>query len=409
MFLNRNITESIEKALLRSPVVLLTGPRQSGKTFLMKEIAKTKSYSYVTFDDIQTLTFAKNDPVGFISDLKKPVILDEVQRFPELFLTIKKDVDENRVPGRYALTGSANPLLIPKLGDSLAGRMEIFYLYPFSQGEILNKKEVFIDHVFSKKINDLKPEKINKDDLFKRILKGGFPTVQEFDINGKYAWFSSYVTNLIERDVKDLSNITDLIDFPKLLNILAARTSGLVNFADLSRESSLVSTTMRRYLSLLQTLYITQFSLPWFSNIGLRFVKAPKLYFSDTGLLSYLLDLTSEKISLEPNLGGKIFENFVFTEIFKQSTWNKTRASIYHFREHSGNEVDIILENPQGEIVGIEVKNTQTVKPEDFKSLKLLQEKMEKRFISGLVLYHGENIIPVGNSLFAVPVSALWS
>ncbi|MFH0898519.1 MAG: ATP-binding protein [bacterium] len=409
MFFQRNITDQVEKALSRSPVVLLTGPRQSGKTMLMQRIAQERNYSYVTFDNIQTLTLAKNDPIGFINSLKKPVILDEVQRCPELFLSIKNDVDQNRIPGRFALTGSANPLLIPTLGDSLAGRMEIFYLYPFSQGELAGKKEAFIDLLFSNQIQDLTPEKVTKQDVYKRIFKGGFPPIQACDDQDRYAWFSGYVTNLIERDVKDLTRITDLVDFPKLLNILASRAGGLVNFADLSRESSLVTTTLRRYLALLQTLYLIQFNLPWSSNIGLRFVKSPKLYFADTGLLTYVLDLTREKITLDSSFGGKIFENFIVSELRKQATWNKERVSMYHFREHAGNEVDIVLENPRGEIVAIEAKNTETVKPVDFKGLKLLQEKMEKRFIVGIVLYQGTDIIPAGKNLFAVPVSAVWS
>jgi predicted AAA+ superfamily ATPase len=306
------------------------------------------------------------------------------------------------------LTGSANPLLIPALGDSLAGRMEIFYLYPFSQGELLNKKEIFIDYIFSNKIQDLAPKIINKENLFKKILKGGFPTIQTMNDEGRDAWFAGYVTNLIERDIKDLSQITDLVDFPKLLNILATRISGLVNFSDLGRESSLVTTTLRRYLALLQTLYIIQFNNPWSSNINLRFVKAQKLYFSDTGLLSYVLGLSGEKMLKDSSISGKIFENFIVTELRKQATWSKERVSIYHFREHSGGEVDIVLENSKSKIIAIEAKNTETVRPDDFNGLKLLQEKVKTKFVTGIIIYNGSSIIPAGDNLFAVPVSALW-
>ena len=351
---------------------------------------------------------AKNNPTGFINNLAKPVILDEVQRCPELFLTIKKDVDENRTPGRYILTGSTNPFLLPKLGDSLAGRMELFYLYPFSQGELLGKKETFIENLFSNNINNLSIETISKDDLYQKIFKGGFPTVQNLDEEGRNAWFAGYITNLLERDIKDLMQISDFVDFPKLLNILATRTSGLVNFADLGRESSLVVTTLKRYLALLQTLYIIQFNMPWSSNIGLRFVKAPKIYFADTGLLNYLLDLSKEKLIFNSGFAGKIFENFVVSELCKQLSWNSNRISVYHFREHSGKEVDIVLENARGEIVGIEVKNTETVKPADFDGLKFLQEKIKNRFIAGIILYTGKQIIPAGNNLFSVPVTTLW-
>jgi predicted AAA+ superfamily ATPase len=409
MIFPRNIKENLEKALRRSPVVCLTGPRQSGKTVLMQEVAKERNYMYVTFDNIHMLTVAKNNPIGFINNIKKPVVLDEVQRVPELFLAIKKDVDEHREPGRFALTGSANPLLIPSLGDSLAGRMEIFYLYPFSQGELLHKKETFLDRIFQQRVHEVTPEEITSVAMVKRIFTGGFPPVHAMSDEDRYAWFSGYVTNLIERDVKDLVNVTDLVDFPKLLNLLATRVSGLINFADVSRDCALVTTTLRRYLALLQTLYMIQFNKPWFSNLGLRFVKAPKLYFTDTGLLSYVLDLSREKLTLDSTFGGKLFENFIVSELYKQATWYQGRVGMYHLRDHGGNEVDIILENPQGEIVAIEAKATETVTPRDFKVLKFLQEKMGKRFIAGIVMYQGAEVVPAGDQLFALPASSLWS
>jgi predicted AAA+ superfamily ATPase len=409
MIFKRNIKENIEKALNRSPVVLLTGPRQAGKTVLMKEITEEKGYAYVSLDQIQTLMLARDNPVGFINNIKKPVIIDEVQRAPELFLAIKNNVDENRVAGQFALTGSANPLLIPKLGDSLAGRMEIFYLYPFSQGELLGRKEQLIDRLFARQIYEITPEKTTQIEIYDRMIKGGFPLVQSTDEEGRGAWFAGYVTTLVERDVKDLSNITDLVDFPKLLNIIAARTSGLLNFADFGRESSLVTMTLRRYMTLLQTLYFIQLNNPWFSNLGLRFVKAPKVYFTDTGLLSYVLDVALQRLTNDQNLSGKIFENFVVSELRKQATWNKSRVTMYHFRDHAGAEVDVVLENPQGNIVALEIKNTETVTPRDFKALKLLKEKMGEKFIIGVVVYQGSEIVPSGDNLFAMPVTALWS
>lgn len=375
----------------------------------MKHITQEKNYSYVTFDDIQTLTLAKNNPIGFINNLKMPVIIDEIQRAPEVFLPIKKHVDDHRIAGQFALTGSANPLLIPSVGDSLAGRMEIFYLYPLSQGELENKKESFIDTMFGQNILNIEPQKTSRENIYQRIFKGGFPPVQAFDEEDQYAWFSGYVTSMVERDVKDLASITDLIDIPKLLNIVAARVSVLVNFADLVRESTLVTTTLRRYLAMLQTLYIIQFNLPWAANIGLRFVKSPKLYFTDTGLLSFVLRVTREKSTYDSAFAGKMLENFVVSELRKQISWNSTSANMYHFRDHAGSEVDIILEDPLGRIVGIEVKNTETVRPQDFKGLMLLQEKMKDRFLAGCILYQGSSIIPAANQVYAVPISALWS
>ncbi len=404
----RNITETLKEALDRSPVVLLTGPRQSGKTTLMKEIGKEKNYHYVSFDDIRYLSAAQLDPIGFIEKLKKPVILDEVQRVPEIFLTIKKDVDENRIPGRYALTGSANPLLIPQLGDSLAGRMEILQLFPLSQGELLNKKDEFIDHVF----NNEQPAPssiLNVDELYEKITIGGYPSVQTMNAASRESWFNSYITTLLQRDIKEISQITGLTDFPLLLNILAVRAGNLLNVAELSRVSGIPSTTLHRYLILLDTLFLTYLQPPWSTNIEKRFVKTPKVYLTDTGVLSFLLGTHVMRTSLEGRNLGPIVENFVAAELKKQATWNRTRVRPFHFRTSTGIEVDIVLQNAAGNLVGIEVKNNRTVTAQDFKGLKQLQEISKTKFIQGIVLYTGSEIIPFGQRLFALPINSLWT
>ena len=404
----RTIKPYIEKALSRSPVVLINGARQVGKTTIALELLKEKSYTYITFDDELAYLSAKENPSGFIKNIQKPVILDEVQRIPEIFLAIKRDVDTNRIPGRYLLTGSANPLLIPRLGDSLAGRMEVIDVMPLSQGELKGHEEKFIDTIFSDE--ELKtPKTESKEDIYKRILVGGYPLVQQVDEETREAWMRSYLNLILQRDIKDLAQIEKITEIPNLLRLLAARAGGLLNVAQLSRESNMVNKTLHRYLALLETIFLISLQLPWHSNLTLRFIKSPKLYLVDSGLLTYLIDMNLERALKDSPHMGRIIENFVVSELQKQRTWSKTKVQIYHFRTTDGIEVDCILENKAGELVGIEIKKSERVTPQDFKGLRYLQEKTSGKFKKGIIFYLGSNIVPFGDNVFAVPMHTLWS
>ncbi len=404
----RSIKQRLEKAMARSRVVLLNGARQVGKTTLVLELMKNKNYTYLTFDDEITYLAAKNNPAGFLADAKKPLVLDEVQRVPETFLAIKKDVDQNQAPGRYLLTGSANPLLLPRLGDSLAGRMEIVDLMPLSQGEIVGKQEFFIDTLFQGKHVQQPSQKCSKEQLYKKILTGGYPSVQHLSEEDHQAWLRSYLNLILARDVKDLAQIEKIAELPKLLRILAARSSNLLNIAEVSRECRMVTKTVSRYLALLETIFLINLQRSWSTNITSRFVKAPKLYLVDSGLLSYLLDTNLEKALTNSTHMGKIVENFVVSELKKQITWNKTIVELYHCRTTAGQEVDIILEDRSGNVIGIEVKLSEKVIPEDFKGLIYLQEKMKEKFIVGLVLSTNPQCVPFAPNLTAMPINVLW-
>jgi len=407
-FLQRNISEKLEKTLKRSPVVLLTGARQTGKTTLVKQLCQHKGYSYITFDDLRYLSAAQNDPISFISNLELPVILDEIQRVPELFLSIKKVVDENRKPGMFALTGSANPLLIPNLSDSLAGRMEILELFPFSQGEIVGKKETFIEDLFSKNFSKLKSDTNTRKTLCKRLITGGYPPVINRDIEGMIAWFNSYLTTILQRDVQDLAKIEGLSQLPNLLRLIATRAGGLLNVSELSRSSGIPSSTLHRYLTLLQTLFMISFLQPWSINLGKRLVKSPKVYLIDSGILLHLLKTDEEKLFSDTHAFGKAIENFVVTELLKHASWSKIEVSVFCYRTQTGIEVDIVLEDNSGNVVGIEIKGSETVIYNDFKNLQQFQSIVGKSFIGGIVLYAGQEVIPFGNNLWAVPISSLW-
>lgn len=406
--LARNIEQFLKDAVEDTPVLLVNGARQSGKSTLVKMLFK-ETHQYLTLDDPTTLAAIKNDPLSFLEQLEKPSIIDEIQRAPELFVSIKKVVDENRRPGFFVLTGSANVLTLPKLSESLAGRMEIHTLWPFSQGEILGVKETFIDKAFSETFKPVH-KSIEIEELAEMIIKGGYPdAIIRNNQERRDAWFKSYLMTLLERDIRDLSNIEGLTQIPNLLNVLAARTSSLLNANEISRSMSMPGTTLKRYLTLLQMIFILTSIPAWSKNAAKRFIKSPKIYLNDTGLLMNVLFCDKERLLSQRTLFGHVLENFVVMEILKQKTWCKTPFRPYHYRTTSGQEVDIVLEASNSKIVGIEVKLSQSVNEHDFKGLRFLEESAGENFHRGFVLYLGKNTVAFGDNKYAVPISALWN
>lgn len=406
-FLSIHLAES----LLDTPVVLLLGARQVGKSTLTQSL-KNENYqpNYLTFDDTTLLVAAKGNPNSFLDSVKPPIIFDEIQRVPELFLPIKLLVDRNREAGSFLLTGSANVLLMPTIADSLAGRLEILELRPLSQGEITGKREDFIDWVCSDEF-DLPTVKYvgDRENLFEKMLTGGYPeVVGRKTTNRRNAWFNSYISTLLQRDVRDLANIEGLIDFPKLLSILAARAGGLLNYAEVSRSSGLPQTTLKRYVALLENLFLIEYLPAYSGSLTKRLMKTPKLFFTDTGLLSYLQNLTWEKIKFEPTLAGMLTENFVVAELKKQLAWNRTRVNMCHFRTSTDHEVDIVLEMPSGEVVGIEIKSGANLNRDAFKGLRVLETDLGKKFKRGIIIYTGENAVAFDKNMFAVPINRIW-
>lgn len=409
--IKRNITSDLRDSLEDTSVILLIGARQVGKSTLVQSLdIENYQPDYFTFDDLTLLSAAKANPKAFIESVKTPVIFDEVQRVPEIFLPIKELVDKKREAGSFLLTGSANVLLLPKIADSLAGRMEVLPLYPFSQGEIEGRKETFIEWICADDFNLSKSfQTENREKLFERILTGGYAEVLERKTQKRRrAWFNSYITTILQRDVRDLANIEGLSDFPRLLSVLAARAAGLINYADISRSSGLPQTTLKRYLTILKSLFLIEEIPSYSGNLTRRLVKSPKLIFTDTGLLAYLQNLTWEKIKFEPTLVGLIVENFIFGEIRKQQSWSEIPFEILHFRTSNDREVDIILELANGEVVGIEIKSGASVSNKSFRGLRVLEEICGKKFKRGIVLYTGSKIVAFDKNMFAIPVGSLW-
>jgi hypothetical protein len=407
--LGRNLTDTVRESLQDSRAVFLQGARQTGKSTLARALCDDTA-AYLTLDDSAVLSAALSDPDGFVAGLPDRVAIDEVQRAPGLALAIKSVVDRDRRPGRFLLTGSADFMVLPQLADSLAGRMEIHTLWPFSQGELSGARDTFIDAVFGKRFAPagFTPEPWSK--LTDRLVRGGYPEMlhrSEFARRG--AWFESYIVSILQRDVRDISNVRDLGEMPRLLALIASRACGLLDYADLARGLSMPQTTLKRYMGLLEATFLVRTLPAWSIDIGKRLVKAPKLLMNDTGLLTHLLGMDANRLKSDSMAGGAILENFVVTEVCKQRGWSKGRPDLFHFRSYAGDEVDIVLEDKAGRIVGIEVKASATIGANHFKGLKLLAEAAGERFVRGILLYTGANAVPFAKNLFALPVPVLWS
>jgi hypothetical protein len=408
--IQRHLEKQLLRALGDTPVTLLVGARQVGKSTLCQAIARRQHPArYVTLDDPTFYAAARSDPSGLVASLEGPVVLDEIQRCPELFGALKVDVDRERRPGRYLLTGSANVLLLPRVSESLAGRMEVLTLWPLSQGEIENRPEGFLDRVFGRTLSAGPASGISRADVFSRVLRGGYPeAVQRKDPARRRAWFRSYLITLLQRDVRELAQIEGLTALPRLLSLLATRAAAPLNYADLARAAGLPATTLKRYLALFETLFLVRPVPAWSTNLSKRLIKTARLVFVDTGLLAQLTGATGDRLQADPSQAGPLLENFVTMEMVKQASWSRHHPQVLHFRTHAGQEVDLVLEADDGRVVGIEVKAAGSVGTGDFRGIQALREAAGKRFHRGIVLYQGRETVPFGKDQWAMPLDALW-
>ncbi|QIE47754.1 ATP-binding protein (plasmid) [Pseudohalocynthiibacter aestuariivivens] len=396
----------IEEALSDTRVVLISGPRQSGKTTLAMDIAADKT-PFLTLDDATVLEAAINDPVGFVRGLERAVI-DEVQRAPDLLLAIKNVVDDHQSPGRFLLTGSANLMTIPKVADSLAGRMEVIRLFPLSQAEIIDSKSQFIDRAFAGE-KPIANHVIVGVELIERVLSGGYPeALSRKKWSRKQDWYHGYLDALVQRDVRDVAQIEQLGLMPKLLSVLAEHSGQLVNYTGIGAALDLNHVTTQKYVSVFESLYLVHTLRPWFTNRLKRLTKSPKLHFLDAGLLAAMRDVSPDVVRKDKTSFGAILETFVFSELRKIAAWSEQRCTFSHFRDKDKNEVDIVLENRRGEVVGIEVKSSATVSAGDFSGMRKLADACGDRFVQGMVLYDHDKVVPFGENMFAAPLSCLW-
>ncbi|NLV96007.1 MAG: ATP-binding protein [Desulfovibrionales bacterium] len=413
----RNIYTQLLEALSDTPVVFLRGARQTGKTTLVKQLAEGSSSSennrqYISLDSATALAGALDDPTGFLQGLKKPIIIDEAQRASALMLAIKEDVDRERHAGRYLLTGSANILTLPGIVDSLAGRMEVLTLYPLSQGEIAGTHEDFIQALFQNDFPATGAGKgsLSKEALLEAMTLGGYPEVlSRSTAKRRAAWFDSYITTLVERDIRDFSNIQDISGLLRLLRLLGARSGTLYNQAELSRSVGMPTSTLSRYIPLLEALFLVWFLPAWSSNLSKRLVKSPKLHVIDSGLACHLCGADAGRLADDSIMAGRLLESFVVAELLKQSSWTEHPVSLYHYRSQSGEEVDVVLEDRAGRVAAVEIKLSASVSAHDIKGLASLCDALGDHFVRGVVVYTGQEVIPMGDRIFAVPVGMMFA
>ncbi len=460
-FYPRYVLPRLREALADSPVVLIHGPRQCGKSTLAQTLSlpanprprrsnivpidnpvpisnpitpsplappaygaaphgseSVGGYVYHSFDDDVLREAAQADPVGFVSDLPERVILDEVQRVPELFTSIKMQVDRNRTPGRFILTGSTNLFLLPRLSESLAGRLRMVRLHPLAQRELVgggapadlwsDTRPGFMDALFGGGFSYGQTTRMG-DELFERITAGGYAPAMAIPPGRRRAnWYRDYVETLVLKDVRDMSRIRRLEELPRLLEAAAAQTAGLFNQDSLSRTLHITRPTIADYEALLERAFLLERLPAWSTNRSRRLIKTPKLHVGDTGVGCALLGIDAWALAADRRMAGQFVETFVYQELRRQAGWYESHVSFHYYRDKDGGEVDIVIERAGSDIAGVEVKAGATVTSSDFRGLRKLARVCEDRFKIGVVLYDGETTASFGEGLYAVPIRRLW-
>lgn len=403
----RHVQGKITTALQDTRVVLVVGPRQAGKTTLAHQYANSDR-PYLTLDDPATLVAAKSDPTGFVRGLGRAVI-DEVQRAPDLLLAIKESVDKDQSPGRFLLTGSSNLMALPIVADSLAGRLAVVTLLPFAQAEMVGTPGDLLERLLAGAGLPSVTRPVTGNALMERVLRGGYPEVQRrASASRRQAWLEDYVALILDRDVRDIASIDQLDRMPRLLDVLAAHTGQLVNHASYGAALGLTSPTAQKYVGILERLFLLRQVAPWSHNAVSRLTKTPKLHFLDTGLLAALRATTASQLQKDRTAYGPLLESFVVSEVLKLATWSGQRLRISHFRTKEQDEVDLVIEDRRGRVIGIEVKASATVRAQDLRGLRQLQAAVGDKFVQGLVLHDHDRITPFDEKLHAAPVSLLW-
>lgn len=396
----------VDQALSDTRVVMLAGPRQSGKTTLARLVAGA-GMPFLTLDDAAMRAGALADPTGFVQRLDRAVI-DEVQRSPELLLAIKASVDADPRPGRFFLTGSANLMTLPRVADSLAGRMEVVQLLPLAQAEIRWGRPSLLEHAFLGEVPAVQTRVLGED-LVTSVLSGGYPeALSRRSWGRRQDWYLGYIDAIVQRDVRDIAQVSQVGQMPRLLRVLAEHSGQLTNASAAGAPLGLNHVTTQKYTQIFENLFLIRTVQPWFSNVLKRLTKTSKLHFLDSGLLAALRGVSPDRVRKDRSVFGPILETFVLAELLKMAGWGDERLDFSYFRDKERNEVDIVLENRQGQVVGVEVKAASTVTRSDFHGMRRLAEACGDRFVMGMVLYDHDQVVPFGDRMFAVPLSVLW-
>lgn len=407
----RHAQAAVDLALADTRVVIVLGARQVGKSTLLEQVAAGEGARrrLVTLDDQAVRSAASLDPAGFIATLQTPVAIDEIQRVPELMTEIKLRVDRDRTPGQFALTGSANLLEMKQVKDSLAGRAEYLRLYPFSQGELRGHREMFVGRLADGEFPQISDAPVGRPAYAAILATGGYPEAQARTSTRRQRFFESYVEGVLDRDLASLGDVADRAVVGRLLRAIGATSAAELNIDRLSGSLGAPASTIRRHIELLEMLFLVRRVPAWSSNLLARTIKRPKIYVADTGLLASLVGADERRIETDLDLGGMFYETFVAMELDRQMSWLEDRPQMFHFRDRDQREVDIVLEHRDGTVSAVEAKASATVRPQDFRGLEHLRDKLGKNFNAGALLYTGASTVPFGDRIAAVPLCGLWA
>ncbi len=407
----RAVEDRYRETVAARRVTVVTGPRQAGKTTLV--VSQLGPGTLRNLDDDGTLDAALADPVGFVALGARPIVIDEIQRGGEpLVRAIKAAVDRDPSPGHFVLTGSSNFLTVPTISESLAGRAGFVEVWPFTQGELQGRRDRFIDAVFASPapLLSYQPSRADRRDTYERLCAGGYPEVHQLSARQRQGWFRDYIQTTIQRDVVEISGIRKATEMGQLLRLFAARTAHELVMQNLIDDAPLERQAVYDYRAWLETIHLVAAVPAWSRNLTRRVKHRPKVFVTDPGLAAWLLGKTP--IALESPTDpttGQLVETFVYTELRRQVTWADSEINIFHWRTRAGAEVDFVLEASDGRVVGIEVKAAQTPKREWFRWLTQMRDALGEQFVAGVALYGGDQVLPFGDRLHAVPISALWN
>jgi uncharacterized protein len=405
----RNVRRLVLDALQDTRIVLVAGARQVGKTTLAREIGSgPHPMRALTLDDTATRDAAINDPTGFVGGLGGPVLIDEVQRAPGLLLAIKDEVDRNPSPGRYLLTGSTNLLASKRLNDALTGRVETVRLWPLAQTEIRGGSVNFVDTLRAASPPVVTEAPVGRLALRGFLSAGGYPEARRRAGRRRSRWFENHLATTLDRDLRDISDALKTEAMPGLLRLLASQAANLLSYRAIGARLDLHHHTVKSYVGLLEQMFLVRRLPGWRPGIGAREVQAPKAYVVDTGLMAHLMGAGEERIAADDQVTGKIVENFVASELIKHAEWADDAVRLYHYQRER-EDVDVVLEWNDGSIAAVEVKSRATVRRDDWRALAKLRERRGSAFRAGVLIYTGEQTVPLGDRLWAVPLSALWA
>ncbi|NLT05378.1 MAG: ATP-binding protein [Solirubrobacterales bacterium] len=404
----RHVSGLVAEALDYSPAVFLMGARQVGKSTLVERIAAERSVDdVVTLDDRSVREAARADPAGFVAARSGSTVIDEVQRVPDLLLAIKRDIDRERRPGRFLLTGSANVLTAPAVNDALTGRAALVTLWPLAQSELSGSGRNLVDALFAGAPPNVSDAPIGRDAFVEPVVKGGYPEAVRLGARARRRLLTDYVRSTLERDLRDIATARNLDAMPRLLRLIASRAGSAYNVSSVTKALGLARGTVHDYTRLLETVFLVKRIPAWRPGLGGREIHAPKLYLVDSGLHAAVLGADVERIAGDDQLTGPLLESFVAMEIARHVDWAETAAAQYHYRDRR-EEIDVVLEAASGDLVAVEVKASATVRPSDWRPIRRLRDARGSAFRAGLILYAGAETVALSDRIWAVPISGLW-